>query len=143
VIRDEIPISRIFKNEDFGYRTITVERPERDVAGKVVLSTKGKGKGKPVPDSALRDSENVPLSEDVRNYFSREVLAFQEAQRRQGRRSAKLTASDIAGCVQRPPDASKQTYSNRMFTRPTIGFYHDPNLFPAAKPPDGVFGSHS
>jgi type I restriction enzyme M protein len=68
------PISRIFKNEDFGYRTITVERPERDAAGKIVLGTKGKGKGKPVPDAALRDTENVPLSEDVETYFKREVL---------------------------------------------------------------------
>jgi type I restriction enzyme M protein len=69
-----VPISRIFKNEDFGYRTITVERPERDAAGKIVLGTKGKGKGKPVPDSSLRDTENVPLSEDVEEYFKREVL---------------------------------------------------------------------
>ena len=68
------PISRIFRNEDFGYRTITVERPERDAAGKVVLGTKGKGKGKPVPDAALRDTENVPLAEDVETYFKREVL---------------------------------------------------------------------
>jgi type I restriction enzyme M protein len=72
--RDGVPISRIFKNEDFGYRTITVERPEHDAAGQVVLGTKGKGKGKPVPDAALRDTENVPLSEDVANYFKREVL---------------------------------------------------------------------
>ena len=72
--RDGVPISRIFKNDDFGYRTITVERPERDADGKIVLGTKGKGKGKPVPDSALRDTENVPLSEDVETYFKREVL---------------------------------------------------------------------
>jgi type I restriction enzyme M protein len=45
--RDGAPISRIFKNEDFGYRTITVERPERDAKGQVVLATKGKAKGKP------------------------------------------------------------------------------------------------
>ncbi len=72
--RDGVPISRIFKNEAFGYRTITVERPERDAQGKVVLGTKGKGKGQPVPDAALRDTENVPLSEDVATYFKREVL---------------------------------------------------------------------
>ncbi len=72
--KDGVPISRIFKNTDFGYRTITVERPERDAAGKIVLGTKGKGKGKPVPDAALRDTENVPLSEDVETYFKREVL---------------------------------------------------------------------
>ena len=71
---DGVPISRIFDNEDFGYRTITVERPERDAAGQVVLGLKGKGKGKPVPNSSLRDTENVPLSEDIDAYFKREVL---------------------------------------------------------------------
>jgi type I restriction enzyme M protein len=74
VTRAGTPISRIFKNEDFGYRTITVERPERDKKGKVVLGTKGKGKGQPMPDANLRDTENVPLSEDVETYFKREVL---------------------------------------------------------------------
>ncbi len=74
VTRKGVPISRIFKNEDFGYRTITVERPERDAKGRVVLGTKGKTAGKPVPDSALRDTENVPLNEAVETYFKREVL---------------------------------------------------------------------
>jgi type I restriction enzyme M protein len=74
VTREGVPISRIFRNEDFGYRTITVERPERDDKGQVVLAVKGKAKGKPVPDADLRDTENVPLSEDVDAYFEREVL---------------------------------------------------------------------
>lgn len=69
-----VPISRIFANEAFGYSTITVERPLRDEAGRVVLGVKGKQKGKPQADSALRDTENVPLSEDVAAYFAREVL---------------------------------------------------------------------
>lgn len=68
------PISRLFKNEAFGYRTLTVERPAPDAAGKIVLSAKGKIKGKPVPDPTLRDTENVPLTEDVDAYFKREVL---------------------------------------------------------------------
>lgn len=68
------PLSRIFKNADFGYRTITVERPERDAKGNVVRETKGKRKGEPKPDTSLRDSENVPLGEDVEAYFEREVL---------------------------------------------------------------------
>jgi len=72
--RDGKPVSLIFKNEDFGYQTITVERPERDEDGKVVMATKGKNKGKPQADSKLRDTENVPLSEDVEDYFAREVL---------------------------------------------------------------------
>jgi len=74
VTRDKVPISRIFKNEDFGYRTITVERPERDAKGNIVLGTKGKGKDKPLPDSSLRDTENVPLNESIEEYFKREVL---------------------------------------------------------------------
>ncbi|MBP6733406.1 MAG: SAM-dependent DNA methyltransferase [Chromatiaceae bacterium] len=68
------PISRIFKNSEFGYCTITVERPLRDEAGNIVLGTKGKQKGKPQPDSRLRDTENVPLAEEVTSYFKREVL---------------------------------------------------------------------
>lgn len=72
--KDGVPISRIFDNEAFGYRTITVERPIRDEAGEVVLGAKGKLKGKPQPDTDLRDTENVPLGEDVDAYFEREVL---------------------------------------------------------------------
>jgi type I restriction enzyme M protein len=50
-----------------------VERPLRDADGQVVLGTKGKQKGKPQADPALRDTENVPLAEDVEAYFEREV----------------------------------------------------------------------
>lgn len=71
---DGTPISRIFDNEAFGYHSITVERPLRDEAGNVVLGQKGKQKGKPQPDASLRDTENVPYTEDVAEYFRREVL---------------------------------------------------------------------
>ncbi len=74
VRKDGVPISRIFKNSDFGYHTITVERPLRDAKGKIVLGTKGRLKGKPQPDPDLRDTENVPLSEKIETYFKREVL---------------------------------------------------------------------
>jgi type I restriction enzyme M protein len=73
VSREGAPISRIFRNEDFGYRTITVERPLRDESGNVVLGTKGTQKGKPQPDANLRDTENVALRDDVETYFAREV----------------------------------------------------------------------
>lgn len=63
--------SKIFNTDDFGYRTITVERPKRDENGRIV-----KSKGKPVPDVSLRDTENVPLTEDVDEYFQREVLPY-------------------------------------------------------------------
>jgi type I restriction enzyme M protein len=69
-----VPLSRIFPNEAFGYRNITVERPLRDEEGAIVLGTKGKQKDKPQPYTSLRDTENVPLSEEVETYFRREVL---------------------------------------------------------------------
>lgn len=67
----ETEISKIFDNEDFGYTKITVERPLRDENGELVLK-----KGKKQPDSSLRDTENVPLKEDIDKYFKREVLPF-------------------------------------------------------------------
>lgn len=68
------PISKIFPNEAFGYRTIIVERPLRDEAGKVVVGQKGKAKGKLVAEFRPRDTENVPLAEGVQTYFEREVV---------------------------------------------------------------------
>jgi type I restriction enzyme M protein len=144
----ESECSRIFANEDFGYRTITVERPLRlnfsnceerlaRMAESPALAKMGPGlaalttavaalgpdrlwkarpaflkdlkkalakadvelstpqqkallaalaerdedaeicreaKGHPEPDADLRDTENVPLREDVDEYFQREVL---------------------------------------------------------------------
>lgn len=64
-------ISQIYDNEDFGYTKIVVERPILGEDGKPELK-----KGKPQPDSALRDTENVPLKEDIKEYFEREVLPF-------------------------------------------------------------------
>lgn len=61
---------KIFDNEAFGYQKLVVERPLYDENGAVVCDKKGK----PQPDSALRDTENVPLNEDIHAYFKREVL---------------------------------------------------------------------
>ncbi len=66
----ENEFSKIFENEDFGYWQITVERPLRDESGSIVKDSKGK----PRPDANLRDSERVPLKEDIQTYFEREVL---------------------------------------------------------------------
>ena len=62
--------SKIFDNEDFGYRTVSVERPLRDEQGEIVRDKKGA----PKADASLRDSENIPLKDDVNAYFAREVL---------------------------------------------------------------------
>lgn len=69
----ETETCKIFKAAAFGYRRVTIERPQRDEKGKVVVGTRGKAKGQPQPDSSLRDFENVPLGEDVEAYFEREV----------------------------------------------------------------------
>ena len=63
--------SKIFDAVEFGYNKIVVERPLKDENGNPVLK-----KGKPVPDASLRDTENVPLDEDIDAYFNREVLPY-------------------------------------------------------------------
>ncbi|MCK9266153.1 type I restriction-modification system subunit M [bacterium] len=64
-------ISKIYDNAEFGYTKITVERPLYDDNGEPVLK-----KDKKQPDASLRDTENVPLTEDIKEYFKREVLPF-------------------------------------------------------------------
>lgn len=63
--------SKILSTDEFGYNKIVVERPERDEHGVIV-----KKKGSPVADPDLRDTENVPLTENIDEYFAREVLPF-------------------------------------------------------------------
>lgn len=66
----ETAYCKIFDNDDFGYRRVTVERPKRNEKG-VIEKDK---KGNPFPDGNLRDFENIPLKEDVTKYFKREVV---------------------------------------------------------------------
>ena len=63
--------SKVFESVEFGYNKIVVERPQRDEAGNILLK-----RGKPVPDTSLRDTENVPLVQDIDAYFTREVLPY-------------------------------------------------------------------
>ena len=65
--------SKIFETVEFGYNKIVVERPLRDENGEVILK-----KGKPVADASLRDTENIPLVQDIDRYFEREVLPYAE-----------------------------------------------------------------
>ena len=67
----ETEISKIYNNEDFGYTIITVERPLRGEDGELILKN-----GKKQPDTSLRDTENVSLTENIQDYFKREVLLF-------------------------------------------------------------------
>lgn len=66
----ENEFSKIFDNDVLGYWQITVERPLKDESGNIVNDSKGK----PKPDANLRDSERVPLKDDIQTYFEREVL---------------------------------------------------------------------
>ena len=71
---EENEYSKIFDNANFGYAQITVNRPLKDERGKVVKDAKGK----PKPDPKLKDTENIPLKEDIQEFFEREVLPFAE-----------------------------------------------------------------
>jgi type I restriction enzyme M protein len=64
----ETEISKIFENEFFGYRKVTIEQPLKE-DGKIVKDKKGVVK----TDGSLRDNERIPLSFDVDEYFEREV----------------------------------------------------------------------
>ena len=54
-----------------GYNKITVESPQLDDDGEPILK-----KGKKVADTSKRDTETVPLDEDMDVYFEREVLPY-------------------------------------------------------------------
>ena len=55
-------------------KTIWQALSEKDDSAEVCLYQAGANKGKPEPDTDLRDYENVPLKEDIDDYFKREVL---------------------------------------------------------------------
>lgn len=63
--------SKVLDAISLGYNKITIESPMLDESGNPVLV-----KGKPVADTSKRDTENVPLDEDVDAYFEREVLPY-------------------------------------------------------------------
>lgn len=68
---DKVVESKIFENEEFGFTKVTVETPQKDEFGNLVLK-----KGKAIADASLRDTEDIPLKEDIQAYFEREVLPF-------------------------------------------------------------------
>ena len=63
--------SKIMDAIDLGYNKIVVETPQLDEDGNVVMK-----KNKPVADTSKRDTENVPLAEDIDAYFEREVIPY-------------------------------------------------------------------
>lgn len=69
---DSIVESKIFDNDFFGYQKVVVETPLYDESGNIIR----KKNGKPEPDTSKRDTEDVPLTEDIDTYINREVLPF-------------------------------------------------------------------
>lgn len=64
--------SKVFDNEFFGYNKVTVESPQKDENGELILNKKGQKQA----DADLKDTEDIPLTEDIDEYFAREVLPF-------------------------------------------------------------------
>ncbi len=73
---EETEHCKIYPNDFFGYTKVTIERPlieKQDFFGEekeIVVTDK---KGNPKPDTKLRDHERVPLTEDIEDYYQREV----------------------------------------------------------------------
>jgi len=65
--------SKVFDNAHFGYTKVTVETAETDDKGNEVLK-----KGKKQAIKGKTDSEIIPLTEDVEQYFDNNVLPFNE-----------------------------------------------------------------
>ena len=63
--------SKILDGVSLGYRKVVVETPVYNEDGTLVLK-----RGKKVADTAKRDTENIPLTEEVEEYISREVLPY-------------------------------------------------------------------
>lgn len=69
---DSVVESKVFNNDFFGYQKVVVEIPLYDENGNVIR----KKNGKPEPDTSKRDTEDIPLTEDIDTYINREVLPF-------------------------------------------------------------------
>lgn len=63
--------SKIFDSVEFGYNKVVIEQPLRDENGELILKS-----GKKQPDVSLRDTENIPLVEDIDSYVEREIRPY-------------------------------------------------------------------
>lgn len=67
----ESDISKLFDAEDFGYTKVTMECPLYDENGKKLIK-----RGVVQVDSKRRDTETIPLKQDVDEYIKTEVLPY-------------------------------------------------------------------
>ena len=63
--------SKVMDAIDLGYNKIVIQTPQLDEDGNIIMKKK-----KPVADKSKRDTENVPLAEDIDVYFEREVIPY-------------------------------------------------------------------
>lgn len=64
--------SKIYDTKEFGYSKIIIEHPMLDENGEILRDSKSR----PIPNADMRDSENVPLTEDIDEYFEREIKSY-------------------------------------------------------------------
>lgn len=65
-------LSKVFNNDDFGYITVDVRRPQLDKDNNPVKTARRKL----VANKDLNDTENIPLTESIDEYMAREVLPY-------------------------------------------------------------------
>ena len=63
--------TKVKDNDDFKYTKVVVESPLLDENGSPILK-----KGKPQPDSSKRDTEIIPIKQDIDDYMARNVLPY-------------------------------------------------------------------
>lgn len=64
--------SKIYDTKEFGYSKIIIEHPMLDENGEILRDSKSR----PIPNADMRDTENVPLTEDIDEYFEREIKSY-------------------------------------------------------------------
>ena len=73
---EEAEHSKIYPNDFFGYTKVTIERPlieRQEILGEKKEFVVTDKRGNPKPDTKLRDYERVPLTENIDDYYQREV----------------------------------------------------------------------
>lgn len=63
--------SEVVDSISLGYSKVVVETPVRNEDGSLVLK-----RGKKVADTSKRDTESIPLAEEIQDYIAREVLPY-------------------------------------------------------------------
>lgn len=63
--------SHVAEGVSFGHHRVVVETPVRKDDGTPILR-----RGKKIPDVPFRDTENIPLAEEIKDFIAREVLPY-------------------------------------------------------------------